>query len=181
MLRQVVNSYEELEREMIKELNKLGAEGIYKRGILATSENNFVTARRMGLIPDGLTIYCWTQKNTRKYNQIKANPNVAVVVGFIQIEGKASIKKHPKDEPEFLEVYKKQNPERYAGSVSHWHEVDYVLIEIAPNRISRMKYAGAGDREAYLNVLNVSKREAHRVYFGTKISSDDIDSPVYNE
>ena len=106
---------------------------------------------------------------------------MAVVVGFIQIEGKASIKKHPKDEPEFLEVYKKQNPERYAGSVGHWHEVDYVLIEIVPNRISGMKYAGAGDREAYLNVLNVSKREAHRVYFGTKISSDDIDSPAYNE
>ena len=94
--------YEKMEQEMIKELAKLGSAGISQRGVLSTSENNHVTSRRMRFIPDGLKLYGWTTKHTRKHKQILANPNVAVVVGFIQIDGVASLKKHPMDEPDFL-------------------------------------------------------------------------------
>ena len=86
-MRQIEISYEELEQEFIKEFTKLGSVGLYQRGILATSNNDVVTARRMRMIPDGLTIYCWTTRYTRKHKQIIANPNVSLVVGFVQIDG----------------------------------------------------------------------------------------------
>ena len=49
-MKQVEIPYEELEQVFIKELSKLGSEGLYQRGILATSEGDHVTARRMRLI-----------------------------------------------------------------------------------------------------------------------------------
>jgi len=43
-MRQIELSNEALKQEMIKELAKLGSEGLCERGILATSEGDYVTA-----------------------------------------------------------------------------------------------------------------------------------------
>ena len=108
-LKQIEVPYEESEISMMKELEKLGTPGLYQRAVLATSENDNVTARRMRMIPDGLTLYCWGIQNSRKHKQISVNPKVAAVIGFIQVDGFASLKKHPREEPEFLEIYKKRS------------------------------------------------------------------------
>jgi hypothetical protein len=44
-LRQVKIPYEKREQEIIEEFKQLGTEGFYERAILATSENNHVTAQ----------------------------------------------------------------------------------------------------------------------------------------
>ena len=168
---------------MTSELKKLGSEGLYKRGILATSENNKVTARRMRFIPDGLKLYCWTARLTRKYKQIQTNPNVAIVAGFIQIEGTAKIKTHPMDEPEFLELYRKQLPKEYENSVKDWRDFDQVVIEIDPSRMAVYKFPGdkPGITEYGLDILNIAHGTAHRM-IGIKHEYEDYrDAPAYIE
>jgi len=103
--------YEELEQEFLEELADLGTEDLHsERSVVATSKDNQVTARRMRLLSDGLTLYGWTNPYTRKGEQIMANPNVSVVLEYIQIDGVASLKGHPTSEPEFLEIIRKKLP-----------------------------------------------------------------------
>ena len=179
-LRQTEVPYEEIQTAMIKELSKLGSPGLYQRAVLATSKNDNVTARRMRMIPDGLTLYCWTARNSRKHRQISANPKVAAVIGFVQVDGVASLRKHPKDEVEFLELYKKHLPKAYETSMSHWHNVDYQLIEIQPTRIS-MYYNKGSVAESYLDVLNVADKKAYRMFDMSSVQEDKSDAPAYTE
>ena len=180
MLRKENISYEKLEQEMIKEISKLGAEGIAQRGVLATSENNHVTSRRMRFIPDGLKLYGWTTLHSRKHKQILANPNVSICVGFVQIDGTASMKKHPMDEPNFLKLYKALLPEAYERSVSNWREADQEVIEVIPKRIALYNIQG-DEHGPYLDVLNVVKREAYRFYELNEIDENHIDTKTYWE
>jgi general stress protein 26 len=179
-MRQVEVSYDELEQEFIKELSKLGSEGLYQRGVLATSHDGYVTARRMRLIPDGLNVYCWTTRHARKHKQILANPNVALVVGFIQIEGVASVKGHPMDEDEFLELYKTSLPEAYESSIRDWRDFDQVVIKVTPKRLALYDAIGRAD-VSHLDVLNVVNGEAHRIYEFDQVQEDHSDAPSYSE
>ena len=181
-MRQIEISYDDLEHELINEFKKLGSPGIYQRGILATSANDYVTARRMRLIPDGLKIYCWTTRHTRKHKQILKNPQVALLAGFIQIDGVASVSGHPMDNSEFLEAYKERIPDAYERSVDGWRRVDHVLIEVVPTRIACFKAIGRGTSlESYLDVLKVAQRKAYRVYEFASMLEDHSDAPAYSE
>jgi general stress protein 26 len=171
-------SYKELEQEMIKEISKLGAEGIAQRGVLSTSDNNHVTSRRMRFIPDGLKLYGWTTLHSRKHRQIQANPNVSVCVGFVQIDGKASMKKHPMDEPEFLALYKAKLPEAYENSIGGWREADQAVIEVVPERIALYHIMGRAD-VSYLDVLYVDRGEAYRFYELNEIDETEEDTLLY--
>jgi hypothetical protein len=165
---QVEISYEELEQEFIKELSGLGSEELgSERGIIATSKDDNVTARRMRLLSDGLTLYGWTNRHTRKANQIMANPKVSVVVEYIQIDGVSSVKGHPMDEPEFLELIRKKLPHRYENLVKGWSAAsDRVVIEVIPKRIALFKYADpAAGIERGLYVLKVDERKAYRLEY----------------
>ena len=184
-MKQIELPYEELKQDFIKELAKLGSEGLYQRGILATSEGDYVTARRMRFVSNGLTVYCYTDRETRKYKQIRANPNVAIVAGFVQIEGVASLKGHPLNKPEFLNVYKETQPNNYetwrAGQNVH-HERDLVLIEVVPKRIAWSRYADPESGvERGLYILNVAKGEAHRIIDIISMQSDPREAPAYLE
>ena len=176
-MRQVEIPYEELEQEFKDEFKKLGTAGLYERGILATSANDFVTARIMRFIPDGLKIYCWTNRHSRKHKQILENPNVAIVVGYIQGEGVASVKGHPLDEPKFLEIYKKQMPEAYEHSFKDWRDWDQVVIEIEPKRLAFYKIDDYPD--SYFDILNIGLGKAHRIYEVKSQKEDASDAPAY--
>lgn len=69
---QIELSYEDTKQKMIEEIQK------HTRMYLATSEGEFVTVRRMGPIPDGLTIRFLTDINSRKYKHIMHNSQVAL-------------------------------------------------------------------------------------------------------
>ena len=184
-MKQVEIPYAELKQEFIKELSKLGSEGLYQRGILATSEGDHVTARRMRFVSNGLTLYCFTDRGSRKYKQIMANPNVAVVAGFVQIEGVASLKGHPFDEPEFIRVYKESLPETYEqwrAGPNVKRERDMVVIEVVPKRIALLRYGDpASGIERGLYLLNVAKEEAYRIIDVVSMQSEPSDAPAYME
>jgi len=179
---QVEISYEELEQEFLKALADLGSEDLgSERGVVATSQDDHVTARRMRLLSDGLNLYGWTNRCSRKSEQIMANPKVSVVVAYIQIDGVASVKGHPTDEAEFLELIRNKLPHRYENLVKSWSmNSNTVVIEIMPKRIGLWKYADpdAGIEEG-IYVLNVAKEEAHRIDF--RWQSDTSSATAYWE
>jgi len=184
-MKQVEIPYDALKQDFINELSKLGSEGLYQRGILATSKGDYVTARRMRFVSNGLTVYCFTDRGSRKCKQVMANPNVAVVAGFVQIEGVASLRGHPLDDPEFLEIYKESQPNNYetwrAGPTVN-NERDLVLIEIAPKRIAMLKYGDpASGIERGLYLLNVARGEAYRLFDVISMKSDPSEAPAYFE
>ena len=165
-MRKVELSYEELSEEFIKELADLGSEDIgSERGVLATSKDGHVTARRMRLLLDGHNLYGWTDSKTRKVEQIKANPNVAVVVGYYQMEGIASVKDHPNEEPEFLEVIRKKIPHRYENLVKDWSEKsDRSVIKVELQRVALFKYSDpVAGIERGIYTLDVDERKAYRL------------------
>ena len=178
---QVEISYEELEQEFLKALADLGSEDLgSERGVVATSQDDHVTARRMRLLSDGFTLYGWTHRYTRKVEQIRANPKVSVVVEYIQIDGVASVKGHPTDEPKFLELFRKKLPHRYDNMVKRWKTLsDRNVIEIIPKRIAIMKYADpAAGIEQGLYMLNVDERKAYR-FRDLGSSANHSDVPAY--
>ena len=179
-MRKIDYSYKEMEKEMKEKIANLCVEGERaQRGVLATSANDFVTARKMGFIPDGLKLYGWTNRTSRKHQQIMANPNVSVVVDFVQIEGIANLKRHPMDEPEFLELYKKNLPDDYERSIKDWRESDQLVIEVVPKRIALYDVKG-DENGAYLDILNIDKGTAFRFY-DHKVWSENEDTKAYWE
>ncbi len=154
-------SYEALKQHMIEELKK------YNLGFLATSKDDFVTVRQMGLVINGLTIYCFTGMHSRKYKQIVANPQVAIAAGNLQIEGIASLKGQLLEEEntEFREVYRKTQPERYERSTRlHFPRPDTKLIEITPQKMTLYTRPNLeAGTEAQYDILNLVKKTAHRL------------------
>jgi general stress protein 26 len=153
-------NYEELEQQVEQRLNKS------RYGVLATAEGDFVTARQMMFICNGLTITFITTITTRKYKQIEVNPNVAVSIGNMQIEGVASIRGRTSDNDNawFLKTFEEIEPEVYEKHRDMCLDPETVwrLIEIAPKRIAIFA------PDSYLDVLNVNEKTATR-YLGTEL------------
>jgi hypothetical protein len=167
--------YQEIKEKIKDEFNKLCTEGLYKRGILATSKDNHVTARRMRLIPDGLTLYAWTDSRSMKIDQIRSNPIVAVVAGFIQVEGKASLCGHPlkPENKAYIEAYRRKLPESYEKVKPTFESVDHIeLIKIDPVRISLPSMADVFSKD----VLDVSKGKAYKF-----TGIDWTEAPAYKD
>lgn len=177
---QIELSYDDLKQKMISEFQK------HDHGILATSDRGYVTARKVRLVADGLTVYCFTDRRSKKYQQMKANPNVAIAADNIQIEGVATLKGHPLDEENavFLKAYREMRPEAYErSSRRHFpNRPDGRVVEITPRRVmfwsltesdvARNVQASVQSEDAmrkdlakenYMEILDVAKGEAHRV------------------
>ena len=172
---QIELSYEDLKQEMIKEIEKRQLK------ILATSEGDFVTAREVRFISDGLTMFCFTDHRSRKYEQIKANPNVAIAVGNLSIEGVASLKGRPLNEEnaKYLETFREKQPDwcEHWSQAGHFQNPNMRVIDVTPKRIAMYK-TRAFDKvpESYLAILNVVKEEAYRLK-----PSDFPEAPAYRE
>lgn len=157
---QIEMSYEDLKMEMIKEIEKQDLI------VLATSEGESVTARTVMCVNDGLTIYCGTKKNSRKYKQLTVNPNVALASRSLQIEGVATLGGHPLEEGNsgYLEAFKKQQPIVYENQSKRGNfENPYMrVIEITPKRIA-MYVQGATAPESYLAILEPMNKKAYKL------------------
>jgi general stress protein 26 len=160
IMSQIELSYEDLKQEVISEIQK------HERMVLATSEGEFVTARTMRCVPNGLNIYNLTNRNSRKYEQITANPKVALAYGNLQIEGVASLKGHPvdKENVRFIETFQEKQPDAYErwSQRGHFQNPDVMLIEVAPRRIALYK-EGALPSESCIDVLDISNKKAYKL------------------
>ncbi len=148
-------SYEDLEQEMLQEIKK------YQYGVLATAEGEFVTARVMVFVTQGMTIYCVTPIWSRKYRQIMANSNVAIAAGNLQIEGVALLKGRPLEEENAVNALQEQIPEVCAmfGDSMQSPDTDLRIIEITPGKITSYQ------RQKGLKILDIVKEKAHSVDF----------------
>lgn len=173
--------YEETQRKVMEALHR------HSIGVLSTSDGGFVTAREMRLVYDGLTIYCYTHLDSRKYKQVSSNPNVALSVSTIQIEGVASILGHPAESKNarFLKLYKEQQPQAYEFSYNEYlaegKRPETRLISIIPKRIALYLSGTPAVSAGYtaigcLDILNTDKQQAYRVGV-----YEFKDSPAYYE
>ncbi|HBE79558.1 MAG TPA: pyridoxamine 5'-phosphate oxidase [Firmicutes bacterium] len=148
-------NYFEAEKEVIDSISK------NKLMVLATSFENRVTARTMSIINKGITIFFQTDKNFIKYQQIERNPNVALCIENIQIEGIAKIKGHPYENSFFTDTFKI----KHKGSYENYsHLTDEIVIEVEPHFITFWKY-NETDRKPYRDFINVRERKAYREYY----------------
>lgn len=154
-------NYKELKQQVEQRLNKS------HYGVLATAEGDFVTARQMMFICNGLTINFITTNTTRKYKQIEVNPNVAVSIGNIQVEGVASISGRTNDNKNawFLKTFEQIEPKIYEThrDICLDSETVWRLIEIAPKRIALFVSS-----DNCLDVLNIGEETATR-YLGNEL------------
>ncbi|WP_432664471.1 pyridoxamine 5'-phosphate oxidase family protein [Wukongibacter baidiensis] len=141
--------YDLFEKEVIQLLSKKTQMAV------ATCNKNRVTVRTVYVICQGTKVFFITKKAYTKYKQIIKNPNVALCVDNIQIEGVAQIKGHPNDD---------QNKEIIDFCLKHGYEdfkrymryKNIVLIQVEPSLITLWRNNG---RE----YLDIDKVKAYRV------------------
>jgi uncharacterized pyridoxamine 5'-phosphate oxidase family protein len=149
--------YGTLEREVFNSLE----EG--RIMVVATSYDNKVTARSMSCLIYNKRIYFQTSKAFSKFEQMYHNPNVAMCVNNMQLEGMIHMKGHPMEEAEFAEKYKEQ----YLGSYNAYsHMKEAVVIEVEPTFVTLWKY---GDGQAFRDFLDIGKKRAYREIYDTSI------------
>ncbi len=178
---QVELSYEELEQDIIEEIQK------HMRGYLATTDGESVYVRSMMIVSEDLTIWFLTDKKTRKCRHIEVNPNVAVAIGeILHLEGQAKLKTHPMDEENsaFIKAFQNQHPDIYERSLLPnriLQRPDSIVIEVTPRRIALNIWTPQFDQKGimpYIDILNVTKREAHRISGITDVS-EFYTTPAY--
>lgn len=148
-------NYDLLKKEAIQFLDK------NKIMVLATSANNRVTARPMSCVNIDLDIYFQTDDRFLKFQQIKENPNVAFSASNLQIEGVATIGKHPFDHSnkEFLGLFQKF----HSGSFKIYSHLKHnLVIKISPTLITLWKYE---NKQPYRDLLYVAEQKAERRYY----------------
>jgi uncharacterized pyridoxamine 5'-phosphate oxidase family protein len=129
--------------------------------VLATSSSNRVTARSVSCVVLNSKIYFQTDKTFLKCEQIIENPNVALCIDNIQIEGNAMIKGHPfdKENKAFIEEFKKV----HNGSFNAYsHMENEVVVEIEPVSVTLWKYEEGKPLRDFLDLKN---KKAHREYY----------------
>jgi hypothetical protein len=182
---QVEAPYEEMKQMVIDEIEK------HRIMYLATSEGEYVTVRRMGLVSDGLRMWFVTDQESRKYQHMKSNPNIALACGeYLQIEGKAIFKGHPMDSQnlDYINVFRHQNPgmfERVVRPGRNLQRKGTRLVEVKPVRLSltvfKVEWDLEPDFQPYTLILNTEKETAYKLY-GTKENiTDHYKTKAYKE
>jgi general stress protein 26 len=134
-----------------------------KKWVLATAAQNRVTARTMSIVNIGLRIFCQTDRNFLKCQQIATNPNVALCLNNIQIEATAAFRGNIFDpaNQQFVELYQKFHPsafERYA------HLSNEIVIALEPHLITIWKYI---DNQPCRDIYQVREKKAKREFYQT--------------
>lgn len=121
-----------------KKLNELFRSiGKARKIVLSTSCNDRVTSRMMSFIIFNNKFYCQTDKNFLKYQQIESNPNVALCLDNIQIEGIAKNIGKPLENQKFINLFKQYYKTSY--EIYSFLENE-ILLEIKPTFIGVWTY-----------------------------------------
>jgi len=164
-------SYDELREEFTQQLQAA------QHGVLATSDGDYVAAREMMLLSDGIKIWCFTGNKTRKYKQMEMNKNVALSINNLQIEGTVTLKGHPLDEENsgFIRMFKERHPEAYKfwGTIfENPNFSDARVLEIIPKKLTAYKTA---NNDIHLAILNVVTEKA------TKVGLEEMPNTDYSQ
>lgn len=111
--------------------------GDHAKIVLATSHCNKVSARKMSFLIINNLFYFQTDINLRKYQDIKANKNVALCIDNIQIEGICKEIGHPMDYQSFYKPFEKYF---FSSFQAYSHLDNERLFAIEPTFIQRWNY-----------------------------------------
>ena len=95
-----------------------------RKMVLSTSESNRVSSRMMSIVQIDGTFYFQTDLTFKKYHQILSNPNVALCIDNIQIEGICEEIGHPLECVPFCDVFQEYKPRvtreiEFLGEIKH--------------------------------------------------------------
>ncbi len=131
--------------------------GVGRSMVLSTSLDDRVTSRMMSVVQKNGVFYFQTDRTFRKYEQLMGNANAALCIDNIQIEGICEELGHPKECPDFCEVF----AQRFSKSYAHYSGLpNERLFRFQPKRIECWIYEGD---QALIEVLDV----AHETYTRT--------------
>ena len=176
---QIEVPYDETKERIAREMRE------YPRLYLATSEGKHVTVRFMGFVSEGLRIWFVTDKESRKYKQIAANPSVGIAGPELQIEGVASLKGHPMDEEnsDYIRAYRELRPDLFEMTSRPGRILRREgsrVIEVSPTRVLFSVWSPNWDLESDFEphgfVLHVPREKAYRIS-----AADIYQSPTYHE
>ena len=120
---------------------------------LSTCSENRVTSRPMSVVVINGKFYCQTDESFLKWQQLRNNPNCALCVKNISIEGKCRKIGRPIDSENqfFLKAFKKSFFGSYIAYSSNPQEI---LLEITPTLIYLWEYNLTKPYMEYFDFLN---------------------------
>ncbi len=108
-----------------------------RKMVLSTAENDRVSSRMMSVVQINGEFLFQTDRNLKKYHQLSTNPNVALCIDNIQIEGTCREIGHPLDNPVFCSVYQ----DCFKGSFDAYSSLkNERLFSVKPCYIERWIY-----------------------------------------
>ena len=120
--------------------------------VLSTSLHDVVTSRMMSLVVLDERFFFQTDRSFRKYEQIKANPHVALCADNIQIEGECREVGLPIGNPDFCRAYEKY----FRSSFRRYSRLENErLFVVTPTFIERWCYV---DGEPFVEMFEVEKK-----------------------
>jgi len=124
-----------------------------RKMVLSTSINDKVSSRMMSVVEIDGDYYFQTDKTFKKYDELINNPNIALCIDNIQIEGEAILLGKPLDNEEFVSMFKKH----YLGSYNAYSSLDNeVLFMVKPNRIERWLYI---NNVPHMEIFEIKNKE----------------------
>ncbi|WP_409305153.1 pyridoxamine 5'-phosphate oxidase family protein [Peribacillus sp. SCS-155] len=123
-----------------------------KAGVLATVKTNKPHARYMTFFHEDFNLYTPTSSDTHKVEDIKANPNVHVLIGYdgegfgdayLEVEGQVSIE----DSESIKEKLWNEYLEKWFDGP---HDPKYIILAIKPEYIRLMNSNGEPPQEMRL-------------------------------
>ncbi len=124
-----------------------------RKMVLSTSENNIVSSRMMSVVQHDGIFYFQTDIELKKYRQISANPNTALCIDNIQIEGVCKEIGRPLENQMFCDLFQ----ECFKGSFDAYSSLkNERLFEIRPTLIERWTYI---DGLPFIETFNISAQK----------------------
>lgn len=133
--------------------------GYSKNMVLSTSYQDKVTSRMMSVIIFDGEFYFQTDKNFRKYNQIKNNPIVSLCCDNISVDGICTELGKPLDNNRFIKLYEKYYNYSYQQYSSLQNER---LFKVTPLYIQIWIYENA---KPYIEILDFKSNEYRKTLY----------------
>jgi general stress protein 26 len=107
--------------------------------VLATSVNDRVTARVVSYANDGLVIYFLSWEHNKKIKQLTSNPNIALCLKNLEIEGTAELLGNAYNEEynEIGDLFRNKFSPRWFDTFALIKEM--VLVKITPKKITKFE------------------------------------------
>lgn len=133
--------------------------GEHQKMVLSTSFYDHVTSRMMSVIIADGNFYFQTDRNFRKYAQLKQNPNAALCIDNFQIEGVCEEIGTPAENETFCRLYKQYFPGSYQKYSLLLNEKLFVL---RPVYIKKWIY---DDGKPYEEIFDFKKRTYEKIAY----------------